>query len=499
MKRSETWSILLGVTFILLVGITISYAKAGQESYLLKSPRGDSLSELKKSVGGSLEIEKESDISPKIITRENIPAMGTGEVPTIYIVLGIDTETGYSSQWPTMTVPYHATGEPSESSILPSLDSTWRATTEDSLGDGVKITWYLLSDEMDCQSTSGNCLKMYDAFMAHEDQVNAIGDELAWHYHNRGWVLVENQPYDGLWSHLFTFDGTFYTEGTDVEFAEKMLNQMIIEKNYFPENFRSGWTWEDNDYSNWLENILLYDYSNLAPLVSGDLDWSRAPIWPETMSYNPSTLDYQTPGAMNRMIIQCDINLPQGGNEEKMDIAIEKALAGEDSIYCLYTHGPSGAVNSLADSVNALVQDKKQEYDDSEVIFKYATATEAIQSYVGTSDKISPTLDIDKQGNFLVVKVNEPIFNDYPYLALKFVDGSYGRLHGVLASENTYEYDLGALQEEEIETVGAAAVDVAGNAGTLVRTMAEITAPEPSCQPAYYDKQRGIWMPGNCG
>jgi len=425
-------------------------------------------------------------------------------ISTIYLVLAFDTEASYlrDSMNPMGPIPYHA--EISVSGFEPfpgkeiyeSMQTSWRETSSDSYGAHAKLTWYVLDSEMECQSTEGSCLSAYDYMMAYSSEIASFGDEVAWHYHNTDWKPVENQEnYDGLWSQLFTFDSSSYTGGTDIELGEKILNHLLIDRSYFPQSFRSGWTWENNDYSLWLENITLNDYSNLSPAGSpeGSCDWSRAPEWPETQYYHPSVSDYQSTGIMKRFIVHCNTNGPM--NENRIDQAIQEALTGRNIICGFYTHAP-GNVRSLVNSIDEIVQRKKVQYDPVGIRFEYATASEALKRIRRMNDDLSPETELVKSSESIFVISNEDIFNSYPYLVIALVDGTYLRLHGTKISNYVWKYSLGGIGLEAIETVGVASIDIAGNVGIEVIGIDGIefrTFGDGSIPPVY-DKQSHVWV-----
>ncbi|MDF1546020.1 MAG: hypothetical protein P1R58_13080, partial [bacterium] len=384
----------------------------------------------------------------------------------IYVVLGLDTEPSYYTENPEDPIPYHGVIDTVNFNNLPgglihsAMQTDWRAATADSYGNPVKLTWFLLASEMECQSTFGNCLITYDLMMHFAEELQETGDEIGWHYHNTDWVPVTGQVYEGLWSQLTRFDQSRSTGGKVQTLAEDILNKFLMERSWFPSSFRSGWTWENDDLSRWLENVVIYDYSKLTPLT-GNYDWSRSPSWPESEYYHPSEEDYQSSGSMDRFLIQ-SIPISTRYNDLQMQQAVDQALSGKSVIFSLYSHAPSG-IREKALQIDSLVHRFSDRPENSGVRFIYNTASEAMRSIRSLNYSHPPQIQGGYDGERFYFRISEDVFGQYPYVVLKFRDGTYHRVHGTPLFHNVFEYDVTYVHRPAIIKVGVAATDMAGN------------------------------------
>lgn len=371
---------------------------------------------------------------------------------TVYIVQTIDTEAQ-----PIALVPY--TANLNLFDFLPGqlvdrvTSGAGRSTFRDSFGQTAVYTWLLLSDEFYCASTGGDCAAVYTVMEPYIDQARNWGDAIGWHYHNLGWSDLNG---DGrwFWNQLQTFNGTTYGDVTDRSLAEKILAYVVIEKRFYPSLFRSGWGWENNDFSIWLDDIVPFDFSNFSPLrypqrrpdsIDNVYDWSRAPRgW---SYYHPDPLDYQVPGNMQRYIFRTSNDF---GDFER---AFATADSGRDQMIVTYTHSYNDG-DGLDYSM--FWQELQSRYHC--VPFKFVSALEGARAILGLSDTAQPNITVNREFDRFRVVSDKPLYS-FPYGAAKTADGRYLRIlptnpaPEIVDGEYEWVYDLALYTQEQSSLV----------------------------------------------
>jgi hypothetical protein len=124
---------------------------------------------------------------------------------------------------------------------------------------------------------------------------------------------------------------------------------------------------------------------------------------------------------MDRWIISSQERTSQEG----VNSAIEYAKAHGASIYSFWCHDRddlSGLISDMQTYLNNAVSNP----EFSGVSFKYVTAKDAMKYVLNLNDRTSPSFDItENSGGSYTITSNEPIWNDEPFVALKYADGSY--------------------------------------------------------------------------
>jgi len=347
------------------------------------------------------------------------PAPGKG---TIYVIHAVDTEEmGLDPKQQINTLNLSNYGPGSDVEYV--LSEPYRNVNRDSFGGKIKLSWFLMNDEAYCQSTQADCNIIHTTMRQYTQKAKAYGDTYSWHYHHQDWNDLNN---DGIffWNQLLTFNQTPYTHGTDVELAEKMLASQILDQQFYPSLIRMGWVWENTDFSNWLDDILPYDFSNLAPMYNNQstsdgignvYDWRRALAnW---SAYHPSSSDYQLPGNLKRQVFKC------GGSLADVFNAFNLANQGQDVLICTYIHSNYvyfdrySWLNSLHEVIRRY----------PEVKYKFVNALEGIHIMQNIIDEQAPSANVNRQGEVYTLITNEPLFA-YPFGAIKKPDGSYARI-----------------------------------------------------------------------
>jgi len=366
----------------------------------------------------------------------------------VYVVHAIDTETDGLDEYEfcqDLLLGSFAPGGSTETVF----DSAWRFDHLDSYGHPPVFTWYLMTHEAHCQSNQGGNAVPEVMLSEFSDEIETWGDEIGWHYHHSDWI-------DDEWQQLFTFDGTVYREKPDTELAVSQLVMIVLENGFFPESYRAGWTWENTDFSNWLEGLILYDYSNRWPNTPPDLNqWS---------SYHPAQDNYRQIGEMSRWISRCR----QGGgalNQSDVNDAFELAQSQGHAILAFYSHNYAGpTMQSDLEWVEAMVHNAASQYG---IPFRYAGAREAMQRSLNISDTVPPTLDVAVLDSVVYLQVNEPLYGS-PLLAFKGTDGEY--YMRFLESDGPNSFSCRFLEADGGFAAAVVAVtDLAGNASVSKR------------------------------
>lgn len=343
------------------------------------------------------------------------------------------------------------------------MDPASRNNYLDSQGSPIRYSWFLMTAEPYCQSFDGDCLTVYDALLDNwAAEIGQWGDDLQLHYHNYVW---SDRDGDGIfyWNQNLVFDQAN---------LEKMLNQLLIERSFFPTMYRGGWTWENNALSQFLNNVMPFDFSSFPPLQNQDVgndpvgniyDWSRAPTtwgW-----YHPSPTDYQTPGDSNRRMFTCR-SYTEFNRE--LDTAFQTAKnENRKVVVCDYLHNTAYMIPHLNSIYNELLAQSAAE----EVPFRYVTASQAAREAIGTNDTTAPelTLSLVQEDTTATLHItsSETLYSN-PYVAIKTGTGAY--LRTLPVATGTQEWEVVLDPAWEAFTLAVGATDPSGNAATAFYT-----------------------------
>ena len=151
-----------------------------------------------------------------------------------------------------------------------------------------------------------------------------------------------------------------------------------------------------------------------------------------------------------------------------MDHIFALAQAGTDQVPCLWDHLPE---NYLADVTFAcqLIQASAAKYPG--VSFRFCTAVEAMQRWLGVYPSATPGLDVSPsvQGDTLSlnVSVNQPIFQAQPFVAVRDVLQHYQIVPCQPVSTNSWMARV-PMPFSQIAKVGVAVTDPPGNLATRI-------------------------------
>lgn len=403
--------------------------------------------------------------------------------PIVFVVSAVDTESRFlSTDLFNQTLDlyfYEDTVSWYESNPLGYyLGQSFRDRFRDAQGGGLAISWFAETTPIYGESDQRDCTAIHKRLERFKERLEAVGDAVYWHYHHADWTDPDQ---NGVfhWNQLITFDGARYYHGTDIELAEEMLAELILNRRYYPAAYRGGWVWENTDFSNWLDEILPFDFSSLSPLrrlgsvadrMSNIYDWSRAPI--DWTYYHPADFDYQTPGSGHRTMFRC---LNYFGD---LTQAFDLARRDGSCVMCYYGH--SYAMNISAYIVSDMSQ-VSELYSGS--TWRFATAVDAARGALGLTDTLAPVVHVSRSGNTFTLYSDEILFAD-PYGAYETSHHEYRRVRPTPAARTSpttpgwvWTFSLDGLDYSRFAIGG---VDPAGNT-FVTSTYAPTSYTDVSC------------------
>jgi len=386
---------------------------------------------------------------------------------TVYLVLGSDT-----AIWDGMSVGrFHCTyssslyTDPARNGYKV-MDPAWRSGLVDSYGNTMKLTWWMMAGNIFRYATNRNMpipniMTMYFMKKYHGEQIAQFGDELSLHYHTFFWSDYDN---DGIyyWNQSHTF-------GECLDDFEFTLAQFLLEEQIFPVSFRSGWHYMDNDWQHYLDKILPYSMHNDWPAKRTDTtepldntyDWSLASS--KFVPWHPSTENYQLEGDGPGWNVRSK-HLYSARYQDLMDTVFSEAAKGIDQVACFWGHLPETDFITNLEVIDSLAHVMEEKYPG--VQFRYCTAIEAMQRWLGTADATPPQLTFDHYisgGNiYFRISADEPVFQNPPFVTVKDVYEDYNIIWCQPTGNNQWETTDG-IPENMIVKAGIALTDSVGN------------------------------------
>ena len=322
--------------------------------------------------------------------------------PVVYVVNAVDTEAYDDHIMTPQHRPFdlHNFIRATSVYIGPIMTSDFRNAHRDSYNSPFKMTWYVEMDNyinngVYADGTPMNYLTLYNTFVSNfGTDLSTWGDELANHHHFMTWNGTS-------WVQMT--DGTQLTSGAYDE-QNNAIDHMILDANYFPTDFRSGWLWESNQLQTWVEKYLLSDFSG--------------PVGGST-PYHPSASNYLVPdtsGNIKHWMSGCD---GSGSNATNINAAFAQAkTTGNPVIYCWYSHDRE----NMGGYIDALQSTLTSASTSNNVPFIYATAKQAFQALMNTTDTTPPTLTVaHNTGDTFDITSNEALWNNAPYVAARYL------------------------------------------------------------------------------
>ncbi len=351
------------------------------------------------------------------------------------------------------------------------LDPALRSRFRDSYDRPLVLTWWMMggnvyrdADNLNVPLANTMCLYLMKKY--HGEAIRQLGDELSLHYHTFFWSDVNlngkfywNQPC-GFAPCRADFDVT--------------LAQYLLEEGLFPVSFRSGWHFMDNDWQAYLNQVLPFClhndygvykgcYTNSEP-VGGIEDWSRAPS--AFVPFHPATNDYQVPGdsvGWNGRSIKMQ-NLTQA----IINQIFARASNGLDQVVCIWNHP---AENFLGYLTNTLSYIQKAASNNPAVPFRYCTAVDAMQQWLGAINLPPPELRVEEhlQGQTLtlVLETSGPIFQPQPFVSTRDAFQNYSVLTCTNLGSNVWAVTV-PTPRNLLAKIAVAVTDAAGNQATRV-------------------------------
>lgn len=387
----------------------------------------------------------------------------------VYLVLGSDT-----AIWNGMNVAkYHChydlslfTAQASNTAVV--MSESFRNQIMDSNGNKLKFTWWMMAGNIFRYATNNN-IPISNTMTLHlmkkyfGDKIEQWGDELSLHYHTFFW-----SDYDGDGKYWWNQAHTFTETKDDFDFT---VAQFLLEENVFPVSFRSGWHYMDNDWQNYLNEILPYSLHNDYPAkrsttiepIDNVFDWSQSS--PEFVPFNPSPENYQLQGDSKAWNVRS--KYMGSVTQAMMNNIFLKASQGTDQLACFWSHLPDANFLNEIVQVNNLAHQAALNYPT--VTFEYLTAVEAYKLWLQSSDNIKPQVQLIEEVNGSDVKfsinTNEPIFQNQPFVAIKDRYERYFIAECENISSNTWK-TVNSFPLYDLAKVGVAVTDTIGNLTT---------------------------------
>ena len=388
----------------------------------------------------------------------------------VYLVLGSDT-----AIWNGMNVnQYHCYynidlyTDPLQNAYQV-MSPDFRAQFVDSYGQPLKMTWWMMAGNIFRYASNknvplANIMTLYLMQKYHGNAILQNGDELSLHYHTFNWTDYNS---DGVywWNQALEFSEC----RNDFDLT---LAQFLLEENIFPVSFRSGWHYMDNEWQNYLNELLPYSMHNDWPNVNTDTtepldntyDWSQAPA--EFVPYHPSPQDYQLPGDGPGWNVR-SAHMYTVRYQDLMDTIFAQASQGIDQVACIWAHLPETDFLENIAIIDSLAHTAAENYP--EVEFQYCTAVEAMQFWRQTSDTEGPVLTLSEHQTgtevYFTITSDEPFFQPQPFVAVKNIYEQYSILPCTFLGPNEWQ-TVGTLQIDRLAKVGVAACDTVGNLTT---------------------------------
>jgi len=443
---------------------------------------------------------------PSLALWAGLPLLATAATPgTVFFVVGSDTAIwNYPANAPTTVDAY--TRHPyykQDFFTSPSgvayrvMQSSFRDQFKDSFGQSLKLTWWMMGGNIYRDATNinvpvANTMTLHLMKQYHGDRIQALGDEISLHYHTFIW-----SDYTGGGTFYWNQSPTFNDCRADFDVT---LAQYLLEEGVFPASFRSGWHFMDNNWQAYLNELIPYclhdDYGakklwTASPQpIAGVEDWSQATS--VFIPFHPSTTNYQVAGdgkGWNTRSIKM-----QNLSQTAMNQIFALAQSGTNQVACLWNHLPE---NYLATITNAggFIRASAALYPA--VSFRYCTAVEAMQRWLGSSNQPPPQITLAPVAQddvlTLTITVNEPIFQAQPFVAIRDVLQGYQVAACQPISSNSWTVTV-PVPLSQIAKVGVAVTDAWGNVATrLLRYLPDDLYLDNL--DAEYSELSGTWQP----
>jgi hypothetical protein len=350
------------------------------------------------------------------------------------------------------------------------MDPAYRNSFSDSFGNPLKLTWWMLVGSVYGSSDNNdepipNLMPLYFMKKFHGDRIKQFGDELTLHYHTFLW-----SDYDGGGTNYWNQAKTFHECRADFD---KAVAQSLIEEEVFTVTFRSGWHYMDDEWQSYINQLWPYNMDNDSPTKSGEsrqpffnvLDWSEATL--QFVPFHPATTNYQVAGDGKGWNVR-SAKTPNV-TQATLDRIFSDAAGGTNQVVSFWTHLPESYFLTDMTRMDQLIHNSAS--NNPAVQFRYCTAIEAMQRWLGTSDTNPPVLTVaqDVSGDAVTLRLttDKPIYQVEPYVAIKDISENYRIVHCTATGSNSWSATLPAPLSS-LAKAGIAVTDLAGNLTTRI-------------------------------
>ncbi|MBK8169257.1 MAG: hypothetical protein IPK60_02800 [Sandaracinaceae bacterium] len=363
----------------------------------------------------------------------------------MFVVVNIDTE------GPT-TIRHNKDWDAVRGEVASTTSASFRARFADSNGRPAVFNWFVVHWIAEHHRGIGRDVgfhRILDEYVPRVADARKAGfeDELHWHYHH----VHLNDEYDNR-------------NWLDTPMYDEIISRVLLERDYFPTCYRAGNTWEDTAASQWLEQWIPFDFSNRSPQRGFNFDWSNAPTaW---SIYSPDTVDVQREGTQRRVMGR-SISIENGWfRQEEVEAAFLRARGGEDSYVSFFTHDYNEMTRYIEEGLS-LVAKVAREFP--EVSFHNVSALEAMRQLSHREIGSELRLSCEKTKTHVDLWANQPIFNPYPWIAVRRMSGEVDRLipERLHVPRPTWRVHLSTMQGSPIVQAAAACTTPEGQSTVL--------------------------------
>src|SRR3972149_5567003 len=146
-----------------------------------------------------------------------------------------------------------------------------------------------------------------------------------------------------------------------------------------------------------------------------------------------------------------------------------QAKKGIDQVVCIWAHLPEEDFLTNIKRVDSVAQKSAAAYPD--VKFRYCTGVEAYQRWLKTTDLTPPVINLIEETSgeetYYSVQVDGPIFQTFPFLAVKDLYDNYYALQMQLIGNNLWK-SISPVQKSLMVKIGVAVTDTSGNLSTKI-------------------------------
>ncbi len=367
----------------------------------------------------------------------------TGPPGRVYVQFCSDTSTGglATSQNPIRFPSADETYTSPTGQAARVMAEPWRTALRDSMGNPVKLTWYMNCGSIYSCGVDTTPILPYELLEDnHGEAIARWGDEMAYHYHTWAWTDPDS-------------DGVFQWNQTET-FLECLADfdatiaQFVLDRRFYPCSFRSGWNWMENPWEAYLDDLFPYRFEGR---------WFGQGWTP----YHPAAEDWRVPGGMRGW--EAFHTYIPSFDEMDADDAFMMARTGMDQAVTLWSHLKESDFPEQVAAACALFEAAHQRYPDVE--FEYLTARECMLKWRKGSDVAPPVIGVSTSDSgdvrTAVFCTDEDIYQASPFVARKGADGEYSRIPCAPAGPNRWSVSYnpaGTLQ------IAVAVTDWFGNA-----------------------------------